>query len=266
MAERFSMRVALIGSGRLGSQLALALEKAGHRIAEIYNPTTGSAEKLAYKLYSSQLVNSLDFSASDCNLFVIAVPDAVIADVASEIVLPDEALVIHTSGATPLAILEATAADNYGIFWPLQSFSGQSGMNFSGLPIIVEGSNDLSLELLHRLAASLGAEPVFMDQAERQHLHLAAVFASNFTNYMLGAAERILRRDNVSLDILKPLVTETIRKAFDMGPDAAQTGPAIREDFSTMEAQSILLESEETLQRLYRLISQDIIDRKYESE
>ncbi|MEQ8533789.1 MAG: DUF2520 domain-containing protein, partial [Imperialibacter sp.] len=189
MAERFSFRVALIGSGRLGTQLAMALEKGGHRISEIFNPSQKSAEKLAYNLYSSQLVNSLDFSDSDCNLFIIAVPDEAIEQVATEIVLPDEAIIVHTSGATPMSILEVTAAENFGVIWPLQSFSHGATISFSQLPVIIEGANDYTLEVLNRVVASIGAEPVFMEEKERKNLHVAAVFASNFTNFMLRSAE-----------------------------------------------------------------------------
>lgn len=266
MAEKLFFRVALIGSGRLGSQLAMALEKAGHRIAEIYNPSPKSAEKLAYHLYDSQLVNSLDFSDSDCNFFVIAVPDEAIGQVATEIVLPDEAIVVHTSGATPQGVLEVTAADNYGVFWPLQSFSHSATFTFTQLPVIIEGSNDYTLEILNKLAVSLGAEPVFMIEEERKNLHLAAVFASNFTNHMLRLAETVLEKDSISLDILKPLVVETIRKAFAIGPESAQTGPAVREDMGTIDAQANMLADDESLQRMYRTLSQDIIDRKYEEE
>jgi predicted short-subunit dehydrogenase-like oxidoreductase (DUF2520 family) len=266
MAERFSFRVALIGSGRLGTQLAMALEKGGHRIAEIFNPSQKSAEKLAYNLYSSQLVNSLDFSDSDCNFFVIAVPDEAIEQVATEIVLPDEAIIVHTSGATPMSILEVTAAENFGVIWPLQSFSHGATISFSQLPVIIEGANDYTLEILNRVVASIGAEPVFMEEEERKNLHVAAVFASNFTNFMLRSAERVLEKDDISLDILKPLVVETIRKAFEIGPENAQTGPAAREDFTTIDAQTLLLGDDESLQRMYRMISQEIIDSKYESD
>ena len=252
MAERFSFRVALIGSGRLGTQLAMALEKGGHRIAEIFNPSQKSAEKLAYNLYSSQLVNSLDFSDSDCNFFIIAVPD--------------EAIIVHTSGATPMSILEVTAAENFGVLWPLQSFSRGATISFSQLPVIIEGANDYTLEILNRVVASIGAEPVFMEEEERKNLHVAAVFASNFTNFMLRSAERVLEKDDISLDILKPLVVETIRKAFEIGPENAQTGPAAREDFTTIDAQTLLLADDESLQRMYRMISQEIIDSKYESD
>ncbi len=265
MAEKWFFRVALVGSGRLGGQLAVALEKAGHSVAEIYNPSEASASRLARKLYNSHLVNSLDFSASPCNLFILAVPDAVIAQVASEIVLPDDAVVVHTSGATPMNVLEVTAAEHFGIFWPLQSFSNAREANFQQLPIIIEASDDFALETLNKLASSIGAEPVFMEESERKNLHLAAVFASNFTNHMLRAAEHVLSRDGITIDILQPLVMETMRKAFELGPELAQTGPAAREDYNTIEAQAEMLEGDNSLQRIYRLLSQDIIDRKYEA-
>lgn len=262
MAEKWFFRVALIGSGRLGSQLALALEGAGHRIAEIYNPSAYSAEKLARKLYDCHLADSLDFSQSDCNLFVITVPDSAIGEVAAEIVLPDEAIVFHTSGATSLEVLEISAAENYGIFWPLQSFSNNRTVSFRKLPVFLEGSNEFTIEALAALVSSLGAEPLAIDEEDRKTLHLSAVFASNFTNHLLTCAKTIMDRQHLNLDYLQPLVEETVKKAFEIGPEEAQTGPAIREDYSTIEEQGDNLSFDESLQRIYSIFTQHIIQTR----
>ncbi len=262
MAEKWFFRIALIGSGRLGSQIAPALEAAGHRVAEIYNPSAYSAERVAKKLYDGRLVDSLDFSDSSCNLFIIAVPDAAISQVASEIVLPDDAIIVHTSGATSLEVLEVTAAENYGIFWPLQSFSHNRPASFKGLPVFVEASNEFAEDALLALASSLGAEPLIVEEEERKTLHLAAVFASNFTNHMLTCAKAVLNQQNISLEHLQPLVEETVKKAFDIGPDEAQTGPAVREDYETIEEQTDRLSFDESLQRIYQALSQHIIQSR----
>ena len=262
MAEKWFFRIALIGSGRLGSQIAPALEAAGHRVAEIYNPSAYSAEKVAKKLYDCQLVDSLDFSDSSCNLFIITVPDTAISQVASEIVLPDEAIVVHTSGATSLDVLEVTAAENYGILWPLQSFSHDRPTTFKRLPVFVEASNEFTEDALLALASSLGAEPLIVEEEERKTLHLAAVFASNFTNHMLACAKTILGQQNISLEHLQPLVEETVKKAFDLGPEDAQTGPAVREDYETIEEQTSRLSFDESLQRIYQVLSQHIVQSR----
>lgn len=262
MAEKWFFRVALIGAGRLGSQLAVALEAAGHRVAEVYNPSAYPAEKLAKKLYDCAIAETLDFSESQCNLYLIAVPDSAIEEVAAEIVLPDDAIVVHTSGATSAGVLEVTAAENYGVFWPLQSFSVESRVNFNQLPIFVEGSNEFTSEALCAMAASLGAEPVIVEEEERKTLHLAAVFASNFTNHLLHCAKTIMHTRQLGFEYLQPLVEETVKKAFELGPAEAQTGPAIREDYTTIEEQTQQLGFDEPLQHIYQTLTQHIINSK----
>ena len=105
----------------------------------------------------------------------------------------------------------------------------------------------------------LVANVVYASSEDRKLVHVAAVFASNFTNHMLTRSKDILDSKGYNFDILMPLVAEMINKSLKLGPEKAQTGPARRHDLHTLEEHEEVLD-DESLKEIYRVISQDIID------
>ena len=89
-----------------------------------------------------------------------------------------------------------------------------------------------------------------------------AVFAGNFSNHMYALAEKLLVKQGLSFDLLKPLIAETAAKALEIPPHLAQTGPAVRGDNTIMEEHMALLESYPEFAELYRLISMSIMNLK----
>ena len=97
-----------------------------------------------------------------------------------------------------------------------------------------------------------------VDSEIRKHIHLAAVFASNFSNAMWSIADDYLRKNTpYTLSLLEPLVYESVRKAMKLGPNKSQTGPARRNDHKTIDAHLQLLPS--NLQNIYKVITNHII-------
>jgi predicted short-subunit dehydrogenase-like oxidoreductase (DUF2520 family) len=103
-----------------------------------------------------------------------------------------------------------------------------------------------------------------VDSEKRAHLHLAAVIAANFTNHMLALSEKFLQEKNLSFDLLKPLIQETIAKALLISPLEAQTGPALRGNRQILEKQLAMLDSHPEIRELYRVISESIQELKSE--
>ena len=91
----------------------------------------------------------------------------------------------------------------------------------------------------------------------RKSLRLAAVLVNNFTNYLFTKAESICKQNNISFDLLKPLIHETIDKLNDLKPREAQTGPAVRGDKKTIKAHLEIIKDEE-LEKLYKLLTNSI--------
>lgn len=256
----FEPSISFIGAGNLAWHLAPALDNAGFSVKEVFSPNPKHAEELTERLYQAEVKATLDFSTSDSRVFLVAVSDAAIKQVAQEIILPDDAVLVHTSGSVPMSDLSFAAATAIGVFYPLQSFTKTRKADFKGLPIFVESSDEQAEELLFEMGRAVGGNIQKMASDQRATLHLAAVFASNFTNHMVTLANRIAEQHHLKPDWLKPLIKETIEKSLVIGPMLAQTGPARRGDLETLDKHLEQLKGDEKLRELYQLISQHIID------
>ncbi len=253
--------VSFIGSGNLAWHLAPALDNSGFSVKEVYSKNPTHAEALVERLYEADVKASLDFSSSESTIFVIAVSDDAIQEIVREIVLPEDVILVHTSGSQPLEILRFAATPNLGVFYPLQTFSKTRKVEFQEIPVFIESENSLTKKVLMAMANGISKSIFNITSHERRALHVAAVFASNFTNHMLLLSQEIMKENSLSYDWLKPLIAEMITKSLTIGPENAQTGPARRGDFETLDKHMEFLNDDESLSELYKVISQDIVDR-----
>jgi predicted short-subunit dehydrogenase-like oxidoreductase (DUF2520 family) len=253
-------KIAILGAGNVVWHLAPSLEDAGHEITEVYARDINKAAQITERVYAAEPKDDLDFSESKAQIFILAVKDSAITELADEVILPEGSILVHTSGAMPLDILGYSSASYTGILYPLQSFTKGRKMDMEEVPFLVEAEDEETLQKLKKLAKSISPLVYQMRSKDRKAIHVAAVFASNFTNHMLRIAEEIMRRQGLDYEMLKPLIIETISKSLQIGAKSAQTGPAIREDYDTMEDHHRFLRYNESIAEIYRLISQDIID------
>ena len=254
------LKIAILGAGNLAWNLAPALEDAGHEITEVYARDLQKAKEITERIYSATPKDDLDFSESSAELFILAIKDDALSEVADQVILPEGSVLVHTSGAIPMEVLSQSSASYVGVFYPLQSFTKGKKVDFEEVPFLLESEDEGSLQLLKKVAKSLSQLVYSLRGKDRQAVHVAAVFASNFTNHMLRIAEDILHRQGLDAELLKPLIIESISKSLQLGARKAQTGPAIREDYETLETHHHFLAYNEQLAEIYRLISQDIID------
>lgn len=253
-------KIAILGAGNVAWHLASALEDAGHTITEVYARSLKSAGHITDRVYAGEPKDDLDFSTSEADIFILAVKDSAIPEVADEVILPENSILVHTSGSVPLDILNYSSASYTGIFYPLQSFTKGRKIEFDEVPLLLESDDEETLQTLKKLAKSLSPLTYTVRSKDRKAMHIAAVFASNFSNHMIRIAEEVMRRQGLDFEMLKPLIIETISKSLQLGAKAAQTGPAIREDYETLEDHHRFLSYNESVAEIYRLISQDIID------
>ncbi|MBI1769128.1 MAG: DUF2520 domain-containing protein [Bacteroidetes bacterium] len=256
--------ISFIGSGNLAWHLAPAFDNAGFIVKEVFSPNTRHAEELTERLYQAEVKATLDFSTSDSSIFIIAANDDSISDIAKEIILPDDAVLTHTSGSVPLTDLQFAATSNIGVFYPLQTFSKSKKIDFKQTPIFIESNNEQTESVLMTLAKAISNQVKQIGSEERKALHIAAVFASNFTNHMLTLSQKIMLQNGMEFDWLKPLIIETINKSLQVGPESAQTGPARRGDLETLEKHMAFLQSDPDLSEVYKIISQHIINLYHE--
>lgn len=192
----------------------------------------------------------------DADLYIIAISDRAIASVAEE--LKDvKGLVVHTAGSVPMNVL---SSKRRGVLYPLQTISKKRQIPASNVPFYVEASEEQAIELLRRLAESMGSKATQMDSERRKYLHLAAVFCCNFVNRLYGITADLLEEHNIPFSAMLPLIQETADKVKELTPHQAQTGPAVRWDEAVMAQQMALLNDEQKL--LYQLLSKSIHDDK----
>lgn len=257
-----SYHISFIGAGNVAWHLAPALENMGHFVNEVYTPDGKSAKKLVGNLYNAKIKQSLDFSDSVSQIFILAVPDDAIQSIAQEIKLPEQSLLVHTSGSKGLDVMEYSSAAATGVFYPLQTFSKSKKLNFEEIPFLLESENKEALKILNSLAKSLSKNIQIVSSSQRKQMHLAAVFACNFTNHMMSISDKIMKNAHLDFSLLHPLVLETIKKALKHSPQSVQTGPAKRGDLETLDKHMGMLQSDANVQEIYRLISQNILDNQ----
>lgn len=249
------MKIALLGSGNVATHLAKALKAIGEEVIQVYSPNFEHAKLLADEL-EAVAVNHLDEVSSTADLYIISVKDDAIESVAVGLKNVD-GLVVHTSGTTDLKILSSNVK-NAGVFYPLQTFSKSKAVSFKNIPICLEANSDDNLNLLKTLANKLSHQVYELDGEKRKILHLAAVFACNFTNHLYTLANQLLEKNNLDFEIIRPLITETADKVMVNLPENVQTGPAIRMDKNTMNQHLSMLADLPELQEIYQTLSKSI--------
>jgi predicted short-subunit dehydrogenase-like oxidoreductase (DUF2520 family) len=250
------MRITIIGSGNVATHLAAAFKNAGHRIVQVYSRNLDNAALLAYHV-KAEPIDSLNNIDPETDLFVISIKDDAIGIVAEQLAM-HQRLMVHTSGATDMFALLAFS-DNAGVLYPLQTFSKTKEVDFRTVPLCLEAANDDIAKTLKDLAQSISNKVYDVSSDQRKVLHLAAVFACNFPNYLYNVAQQLLLQHQLDFDLLKPLILETAQKVQTALPADVQTGPAVRGDETTMKSHLELMNGSPWLQQVYTMLSQGII-------
>jgi len=252
--------VVIIGSGNVASHLAVGLHKKKVRVLQVLSVHVAHADELAQKVEAQPITDLKDLDMN-ADLYILAVPDGKISEVVSQLPVLS-GLVVHTSGFTSLNILEKF--EHHAVFYPLQTFSKSREIALSAIPFFLEASDDISLQKLTELTHKLSPIAIAMDSQQRKRLHLAAVFVSNFNNYLYLLADEFLQEEGMDLQFLQALITETAAKVSELSPEEAQTGPARRNDGQTLAAHLQLLEGKEEIREFYQLFSKHILQRYHE--
>ena len=228
-------RIAIIGRGNV----AFHLQKAFGDDARMVNPHT------------------LEGMPENPDVILIAVKDDAIADVALRCkgVAP---LMAHTSGSVGMSVLEG-CAPHTGVFYPLQTFSKDVTLDYSEIPFFIEGSDREADDRLTALALRISPNLYKADSEVRGRLHIAAVFACNFSNHLSALADDLLHESGMDYRVLLPLLKETVRKLDTLPPRKAQTGPASRGDRKVMATHIDRLSCHPDMQEIYRLLSSSIM-------
>ena len=252
------MRIALIGAGNLATQLGLALYATGYEVTQVYSRTNESAAMLASKI-QAEPTNDPKAIRSDADVYFLALKDEVLPSV-----LPlfsfGKGIVALTSGSLDLTVLSSYAAQT-AVFYPLQTFSKDRLVSFRNIPIFIETLQPKVEETLISIAKRIGDRVEMVNAAQRMTLHVAAVFCCNFVNYLYVLSSDILKDENLNFKFLQPLIQETAAKIQALTPVQAQTGPAVRMDYSIIEKHKELLSHSDVLLETYNMLTKGIFER-----
>ncbi|WP_276166530.1 Rossmann-like and DUF2520 domain-containing protein [Zobellia alginiliquefaciens] len=245
------IKVSILGTGNVATHLFKAFSKSN----EIEIVQVAGRNKKALLAFGQEEKTTSDFSnLKPSDIYIIALSDNSIQTV-SEQIGTNRGLVVHTSGSTSMSQL--SGHERHGVFYPLQTFSKEKMVDFNQVPICLEANTKEDLTLLKRLANSVSENVYEIDSKQRKSLHLSAVFVNNFTNHLYHMGAQICKENNVSFDILRPLIQETAEKIETLSPLEAQTGPAKRGDSNTISSHLEQLKNPD-YKAVYELLSKSI--------
>jgi predicted short-subunit dehydrogenase-like oxidoreductase (DUF2520 family) len=248
-------KIAIIGAGNLATRVSLEFHNQGVEIVQVFSRTITSALTLS-KLIGCPYVTKTEMITTNADIYLVSVSDIAIDELLKEVNFKNK-LVAHTAGSIAMEELK-NFSDNYGVFYPLQTFSKYQEVDFTQVPICIEGNSPENERILKELASVISRDVRTITSEQRKQLHLAAVFACNFVNHMYSVAAEIVQQKNLPFDILIPLISETASKIRNMAPLDAQTGPAVRNDKNVISDHINMLNNDQHLKEIYSIMSESI--------
>ena len=251
----FDNGIVILGAGNVATHLAIAFFKSNNKVRFVYNRSINSAKELALQI-NAEYSDDLKHVPSDADLYLISVKDDAIEGIANKLNIK-HGIIVHTAGGISLDIF-ANTFENFGVFYPLQTFTKSRKIDLSEVPILIEANNEITKSKLFQLAFNITKSVFEIDSEKRKAIHLAAVFSCNFVNHMYFISSELMQNSNSTFDLLKPLIIETVNKAIEMQPENAQTGPALRNDKKVIENHIKMLSRYPEFENIYRFVSDSI--------
>ena len=256
-------RIILIGAGNVAHHLAVNLLKRGANLCQIYSRSLESARELGTRTGVSY-THAVGQIFPDGDVYLFCVSDDALQPLLKTMRIKNDPLLLHTSGTLPISLFKPYSS-RYGVLYPLQTFSKHRQLDFAEIPVFIEGNTPAVLSRVQRIAEELTPKIYPVDAKRRGGLHLAAVFACNFPNFLYHLAGEMLKEQELDFSVLRPLIYETAHKVMTLPPEEAQTGPARRGDETVMSRHRNKLKNEPELQTLYSLLS-ELIRQKFTPE
>ena len=243
----------LLGSGNVAQHLITAFSNSS--VVDLIQVVARNPESIQ-QLVPSDKICSDYHEIKQADVYIISVSDNAIAEVSSHLPFENR-FVVHTSGSMGLEVLDAK--NRRGVFYPLQTFTKNKSVNFKQIPICLESEQPTDYKTLEQVAKAISEVYQPISSEQRKALHVAAVFVCNFVNHLYQIGATICEDNDLSFELLKPLITETAQKVQILSPANAQTGPAKRNDTQTINNHLSFL-TDATQKELYKLLTKSIID------
>lgn len=243
-------KIVILGAGNIAFHLFRAFQTTkDFEVIQLYNRSEPKLKDFEGKVEITSDIDQLKLA----DIYIVAVSDDGIKSLIDTIRKKQNPLIVHTSGSVPML----DSAERNGVFYPLQTFSKQRTPDFSQIPICIEADTTQDLKILEEMGKNISPKVFPISSEQRKSLHLAAVFACNFTNQLYQIAEKICTEKGVPFEILHALISETAQKVQNESPKNVQTGPAKRGDQETIDFHLSQLDSPE-LKEIYTLLTESI--------
>jgi predicted short-subunit dehydrogenase-like oxidoreductase (DUF2520 family) len=248
------MLVTIIGSGNVATVMGKVLAEKGHVIAEVYSRDPIHAATLAKQL-NANAVNDLKMLNRNADVYLVAVTDDVLAEVASQLSLPNK-LVMHTAGSVSKEILK-NVSDSYGVLWPMKMI--RKPMNtLEPVTIVVDGNTESATIKIEQFANIFSATITRADDIMRSKMHMLAAILSNFSNHLYHLAADYCEAEHIDLSVFYPIIEETALQIQENHPKDVQAGPAFRGDEQTIERHVQILAKYPQIRKVYETMTESI--------
>ncbi len=248
----------ICGTGNVASALIDAFQSCEIKVSGIYSQSiTGTYKNIQVFNYQNRPVAG--------SIVIIAVPDDYIGETEKNF-LNASVIAIHCSGSMPMDILQNKTK---GVFYPLQTWTRGTESDWKNVPIFIESSDAMVFKYLEELCQIFGAISYRADSVQRLALHIAAVFANNFSNAVFDMAFQLANRSGFDPKILMPLIEKTVQKLETKTPVESQTGPAKRNDIGVMKkhlSELAKTSKDAKLVEIYQLLSAWILQQHNDLE
>lgn len=251
--------VTFIGAGGVAWSLAQALSRF-LKTGQVYSRDIANARRLT-DIVGGEPVDTPEQITPGRQLYIVALADHAAADVIARLTPSPQSVWALTSGTLPMQML-AGLSDNFGVFYPLQTFSRGLTVDYSDVPVFVEGSTPFAKDFLLQLAGKITSRASEADASRRKKLHIAGVLTCNFVNHLWDTADALLQKEGLGIDVVRPLIEQSLAKIATITPHDAQTGPARRADLAVMRSHIDALPDDD-LRQLYHYMSNRILKSYY---
>ena len=255
MADNKIQSISFIGAGNVATHIATGLNKCGLTIIEVWSRNISNADLLANKVKAT-VCRDLSKINKNIDLIIVSVKDDALISILNQIP-KDLSCIVHTSGSMDMKILN-THANNIGVFYPLQSFTKNEDISWEEIPICIEANNDKFSDQLFELGKILSKQVEYINSTQRVQLHIAAIFANNFSNYLFSLAYELSIKQHLPFSLLVPLIKQTANRLGNDDPFLMQTGPAKRNDDELIKKHIELLKGNKAAKEVYEFLSEKI--------
>lgn len=250
------MEAGIIGSGNLAWHLAQRCAEKGIPVRFIAGRNKRNVTALAKKCNAKAFIEIPPADSKHFLLFLCVADDAI-----QQLSHQYQSLgyhIIHCSGMRPL-LFAGNDGVKSGVFYPVQSFSKKINTDWSTIPVCLESNNSATLQLLKKLSSRIAGKSQLLNSEQRATVHLAAVFANNFSNAQFIIASEILKAAGLPFSLVTPLIAQTSSKALKFDPEEIQTGPARRHDLSSIKAHKQLLKENPSALKVYSTLTEFLL-------